>query len=305
MFGHIPGVGTGTLFASRAEVKAAGLHRDRMAGISYAPGSAAEAIVISGGYEDDRDSGDAILYTGQGGNSLETGRQIGNQALRRGNLALARSCLEGLPVRVIRGARGDPPHAPPFGYRYDGLYYVTGFRPDVGTSGHVIWRFYLVAADTWNDSGSVEASRAVAEEDSPYETAPRQEQTVQRIIRNSAVAMTVKKVHDYRCQLCDTKVRTLAGPYAEGAHIRPLGAPHDGPDIAGNLLCLCPNCHVRFDFGAITVERDLTVSETTEVGVRIPIGKVRTHPQHVLDRACIEYHRAMFTLSLKQDADDP
>ena len=33
----------------------------------------------------------------------------------------------------------------------------------------------------------------------------------------------------------------------EAAHIRPLGAPHNGPDTLDNTLCLCPNHHVPFD----------------------------------------------------------
>ncbi|WP_406603762.1 HNH endonuclease [Neolewinella aquimaris] len=27
----------------------------------------------------------------------------------------------------------------------------------------------------------------------------------------------------------------------------PLGAPHNGPEDLSNLLCLCPNYHVKFD----------------------------------------------------------
>lgn len=39
-------------------------------------------------------------------------------------------------------------------------------------------------------------------------------------------------------------------PYAEAAHIRALGSPHNGPDVIENVLCLCPNHHVLFDNGA-------------------------------------------------------
>jgi hypothetical protein len=33
----------------------------------------AESIVVSGGYEDDEDHGDTIIYTGHGGNDPQTG----------------------------------------------------------------------------------------------------------------------------------------------------------------------------------------------------------------------------------------
>lgn len=49
----------------------------------------AVAIVISGMYEDDLDNAEDVVYTGQGGHNL-TGnkRQIQDQKLERGNLAL-------------------------------------------------------------------------------------------------------------------------------------------------------------------------------------------------------------------------
>jgi hypothetical protein len=48
-------------------------------------------------------------------------------------------------------------------------------------------------------------------------------------------------------------------PYAEAAHIRPLGAPHDGPDSYENLICLCPNHHTLFDIGGFTIADDLSL----------------------------------------------
>lgn len=47
------------------------------------------SIVMSGGYEDDVDNSEDVIYTGQGGNNL-TGdrRQIKDQKMTKGNLAL-------------------------------------------------------------------------------------------------------------------------------------------------------------------------------------------------------------------------
>lgn len=55
-------------------------------------------------------------------------------------------------------------------------------------------------------------------------------------------------------RLGSTRLETAARPYAEAAHIMPLGIPHNGPDKLENLLCLCPNCHVLFDGHALTVD---------------------------------------------------
>src|SRR4051812_34118725 len=127
VFGEVDGVPPGTEFASRAEVANAGIHRQHQGGIVGRAALGAESIVVSGGYEDDEDFGDLIVYTGHGGRDQQTGQQIADQELARGNLALARNCDEGIPVRVVRGAGGDPKHSPAAGYRYDGLYYVESY----------------------------------------------------------------------------------------------------------------------------------------------------------------------------------
>jgi hypothetical protein len=74
----------------------------------------------------------------------------------------------------------------------------------------------------------------------------------------------------------------------EAAHIRPLGAPHNGPDTLDNTLCLCPNHHVLFDHSGITIDEDLSL-----VGVE---GRLAVHPRHSIDdshlRYCREHYQA-------------
>lgn len=49
----------------------------------------AVAIVLSGQYEDDLDNSEDVIYTGQGGNNLlGDKKQVGDQKMLRGNLAL-------------------------------------------------------------------------------------------------------------------------------------------------------------------------------------------------------------------------
>lgn len=107
--------------------------------------------------------------------------------------------------------------------------------------------------------------------------APRAESTVQRIVRNTEISRRVKALHDYTCQVCGVRIEIAAGAYAEGAHIRPLGRPHDGPDVEGNILCLCPNDHVRFEFGAILIEDDLRIRDSASGAIG---GILRTVAQH-------------------------
>ena len=283
IFGEISGVPVGQILPSREAASKAGVHRPTQGGISGAEGEGADSIVVSGGYEDDVDLDDEIIYTGHGGNDPATGKQIGHQELTRGNRALARSADEGLPVRVIRGSGGDPKLAPRSGYRYDGLYYVDRYWSEIGKSGYRVWRYRLIR------ESETQAGESGGE---PMPGAGRRVLTqVQRIVRTTEVAQRVKALHGHRCQICGEVVQTAAGLYAEAAHIRPLGRPHDGPDHASNILCLCPNDHVRFDRGAVVVNNDLNVVNATTGEV---LRGLRTVAAHHVASEQLQYHRERF-----------
>ena len=86
---------------------------------------------------------------------------------------------------------------------------------------------------------------------------------------------------------------TPAGPYAETAHIRPLGTPHDGPDEPGNVLCLYPTCHVLFDNGGFVLDDDLIIQSVTAPALHgRQLGSV---PVHRIDFNHIAYHRGMYS----------
>lgn len=99
ILGDVPGIGPGMLFRDRQELHEKKLHRGLMRGIAPHGSS----IVLSGGYVDDEDLGDVIIYTGEGGRDPNTGRQIADQQLILGNKALAENHLNGIPIRVHRG----------------------------------------------------------------------------------------------------------------------------------------------------------------------------------------------------------
>src|SRR5438128_2484993 len=110
----------GSTFRTRAELSKSGIHRPTQAGIGGSSVTGAESIVLAGGYEDDEDLGDTIVYTGEGGRDSSSGKQIGDQKLERGNLALRVSMMFGQPIRVVR-------HEKTAGYRYDGLFRIEDF----------------------------------------------------------------------------------------------------------------------------------------------------------------------------------
>ena len=100
LFGEIPEYPVGSFFESRRDLSQSGVHRPLQAGISGGAKEGADSIVLSGGYEDDQDFGSTIIYTGHGGRNPDTGQQVSDQLLTGGNLALAHSCIHGLPIRI-------------------------------------------------------------------------------------------------------------------------------------------------------------------------------------------------------------
>ena len=69
--------------------------------------------------------------------------------------------------------------------------------------------------------------------------------------------------------------------YAEAHHLKPVGQPHNGPDVLPNLICVCPNDHAKLDYGA----------------VRLDANEIRSVRGHLLDPQCIEYHNVSIVRS--------
>ena len=282
IFGEIEGIAAGTEFASRAALAVSGIHKPTQAGISGSTTAGADSIVVSGGYEDDEDYGDYIIYGGQVSNDPNTKRQIADAELDRGNLALVVSYNKGLPVRVTRGL-GSRHHT----YRYDGLYLVERWWADRGKSGFKIYCFALRKIDDKpisTPAGELPLPSSNQEPD-------RVQSHTTRIVRDTLAAEAVKMKHDCVCQACSSHIEPIGGAYAEGAYIRPLGRPHNGPDTADNILCLCPNCHVLFDGWAFTIEDDGTLLGTLNGS----LNEIETHP---ISRDHLAYHRRLYREAL-------
>jgi putative restriction endonuclease len=287
-FGEIEGYPEGSSFESREALNKAGVHRPTMGGISGAADEGGDSIVLSGGYEDDIDYGDEIVYTGHGGRDPNTGLQVADQEFARGNAGLARNKTSGLPIRVIRGSQLESPFAPESGYRYDGLYNVESFWEETGKSGFKVWRFRLVKT-------GAPTQPPVKEGEQQPETPQRRQTITMRVVRDTAKSLRVKETYDYTCQICGIRLSTPAGPYAEGAHIKPLGTPHNGPDDESNILCLCPNHHLLLDGGAIAFTDDFRI-------IGLP-GNLKLCVKHSLGKQYIQYHRQHFGVLVAPDTD--
>ncbi|GAV87722.1 SET domain-containing protein/YDG_SRA domain-containing protein/Pre-SET domain-containing protein [Cephalotus follicularis] len=147
--GAVPGVEVGDIFFFRMEMCLVGLHAPSMAGIDYMTirisqdeEPIAVSIVSSGGYEDNVEEGDVLIYSGQGGVNRKD-KEVMDQKLERGNLALEKSLHRNNEVRVIRGMK-DLANPNSKVYIYDGLYKIQESWVEKGKSGFSVFKYKLV-----------------------------------------------------------------------------------------------------------------------------------------------------------------
>jgi len=125
--------------------------------------------------------------------------------------------------------------------------------------------------------------------DAPDTDAPAKVLTeVYRTLRHTQMARKIKLLYGNRCQVCGHAIPVADGSYSEAHHIHPLG--EDGPDVAENILVLCPNHHVMFDFGTIAI--DPTSLIVVSVGGSDPNdgARITSHASHTVGRQFLSYH---------------
>ncbi|KAI3430100.1 uncharacterized protein J3R85_008241 [Psidium guajava] len=176
--GPLPGVEIGDVFFYRMELCVVGLHGQPQAGIDYLTASQssngepiATSVIVSGGYEDDEDAGDVIIYTGHGGQD-KLNRQRNHQKLEGGNLAMERSMHYGIEVRVVRGIRYGGGATPKI-YVYDGLYRILECWLDVGKSGFGVYKYKLMRIQGQPEMGSAIMRFAQTLQTRPLTVRPR------------------------------------------------------------------------------------------------------------------------------------
>jgi hypothetical protein len=103
----------------------------------------------------------------------------------------------------------------------------------------------------------------------------RMETKVFRILRDTKMCRRIKLLHDSKCQICGHRIALNDGSYySETHHIQPLGEPHNGPDIEGNIICVCPNHHAELDYFAS----------------RLDLTKIKPIDGHRISQKYVDYH---------------
>lgn len=170
--------------------------------------------------------------------------------------------------RILRNARGQ----------------VARFYSHHGLSGGEVLQLLKVGVRSYRVSRGVEKPATLSEEvDEGTNPADRRVVELSRLVRDTTIALDIKRLYEYHCQVCRIAIKTKFGLYAEAAHIRPLGSPHDGPDVRSNVLCLCPNHHVMFDNGGFKINSDFSL-----VGIE---GTLFVDASHKIGEEFLAYHR--------------
>lgn len=177
-FGPIPpeadpmrgtGVQVGEWWQDRLDCRQWGAHFPHVAGIAGQSSVGAQSVVLSGGYEDDKDEGDWFLYTGSGGRDLSGNKRTSkiqsfDQTFDNMNLALRLSCEKGLPVRVVRSHKEKRSSYAPGSdtpVRYDGIYRIAKCWRKKGNQGFLMCRYLFVRCDNapapWSSDESGDA----------------------------------------------------------------------------------------------------------------------------------------------------
>lgn len=106
--------------------------------------------------------------------------------------------------------------------------------------------------------------------------------------RCQSVVSYLKQLYKNVCQVCNNTVDLGNGNYySEVHHIQPLGS-HNGSDVIENGIVLCPNHHVMFDRGAITIDLKLRVVLHTNEN-----NELHNKPlfiRHFIDPIFVKYH---------------
>ncbi|HIE25429.1 MAG TPA: hypothetical protein EYP74_05440 [Anaerolineales bacterium] len=99
-----------------------------------------------------------------------------------------------------------------------------------------------------------------------------------KINRKSSLAKEVKRRCDNRCQICNgDRIQIREDEfYAEAHHIHPRGL--GGDDKLENMICVCPNCHVKLDYRIIPLDK----------------SKIYFLDKHPIGDAYIAYHNETY-----------
>jgi len=121
---------------------------------------------------------------------------------------------------------------------------------------------------------------------------------INRIVRDTALTKKLKTLYNNGCQICGLVIGFEYAGYSEAHHIRPLGDPHKGPDTTDNIIVLCPNHHVEFEYGFIAIDPATLMIIHVDPKNQYNGATLKLKNNHFLDVSNLAYHlKNIFILS--------
>ena len=115
-------------------------------------------------------------------------------------------------------------------------------------------------------------------------------------VRDRRKATALKRHYENMCQFCGARLQVSEGLYySEAAHIIGLGEPHNGPDTTSNMLVLCPNHHLQFDRGVLTLRRVGSDYQIRSKTAGDPLQGKTIKLTHTLEDKFVRHHHAWFS----------
>jgi predicted restriction endonuclease len=112
--------------------------------------------------------------------------------------------------------------------------------------------------------------------------------TLSKVVRNQKIVEQIKQIYNNRCQICDTSIWLGEERYySEAHHICPLGE-HCGSDTIDNMIALCPNHHVMFDKGVLTIDLNMKIAIFKDSNN--PLNNSNIIIKHKIDNKNVQYH---------------
>lgn len=249
-----------------------------------------------GPYHDSLLEDGTIMYIGEGGleepqeEVKEKPNKVGNIHRMYGNLALKNASVSREAFHVINKHKNGK-------YEYLGKWIVTRYEysPLHGYPAH--FRFYLNRVEAPEEYVGTYARKIdeiclqMSQPNNRTETADSLEPPHRNFVSGMRVARDVqlveelKRVYGHTCMICRQPLHGVSVPISEVHHVKPLGTPHNGPDVKENMLVLCPNHHAQFDAGVLGFDFESRI-------VDIHGNLICSEPlrYHSIDRGFLEYH---------------
>lgn len=111
-----------------------------------------------------------------------------------------------------------------------------------------------------------------------------------RLLRDRAIVNSLKQQYDHTCQVCGHRLYQASDTgYSEVHHLKPLGTPHNGPDVPENMLVVCPNHHADFDNGMLAV-RPGEYTIVHDYDETLTGSTLDLQQSHTIAETFLEYH---------------